>query len=209
MSTTDYLPTALTFDDGPTSTTTSDLLKVLDYGGAKATFFVLGSRISSLHDVLAEISELGHEVGNHSWSHQVFSQLKDIEFLRELEQTHNLIEKVTGSTPKLLRPPYGIISAHQKKLAEETFGYSTVMWNLDTEDWRKPGVSHLVQILRSSLNKGKVILLHDLYHDTIKAIEHTIRTYTTPAAEFVTVTKLREIFKKIEKKGSKIPQSIT
>lgn len=93
------------------------------------------------------VCEMGNEIGNLSWSHPNFLHLSNQEFTHELEKTHLLLSDITGRSPTLLRPPYGYITPEQRRIAEEHFGYKVVLWNVDTQDWRRPDpkkFSHLL-----------------------------------------------------------------
>lgn len=120
--------------------------------------------------------------------------MNDGQFLDDLDRCHRCITQITGSSPRFLRPPYGIISAHQKELAAVNFGYSTVLWNVDTQDWRQRKADELVKVLLSSLNRGSVILLHDLFPETVDAVSIVLGLTENAAEEFLTVSRLRDYF---------------
>lgn len=195
------MPTALTFDDGPTRLVTIELLDTLDSFGAKGTFFLVGSRAAKAPSIVSQILSRGHEIGNHSWSHINFRELPEGQFISELSKTHNCLYEITGISPTLLRPPYGVISQRQKELAQHRFGYSTVLWNIDTNDWKRPGVNQTASKIQSSCNNGQVVLLHDICRETVDAVALAIRTTRNPEREFVTVSKLRALFPTNRRKG--------
>ena len=101
---------ALTFDDGPNPTTTTQALDTLAKYGVKATFFVLGKNIAGNENLLKRMKSEGHVVGNHSWSHPVLSQLSLEDAKKQITDTEDLLTQVLGSSSKLMRPPYGAIT---------------------------------------------------------------------------------------------------
>lgn len=188
------LPTALTFDDGPAGAVTLDLLNTLDSKGVMATFFLVGSRAANQREIVSLIASRGHEIGNHSWTHPNFAKLADGQFISELARVHDCIGEITGFAPKLLRPPYGVISKRQRMLAEQQFGYSTVAWNVDTLDWKLRDSRQIAASIRSSVNKGYIVLLHDLYPTTVEAVDVAISNSIDTSGEWVTVSSLRSLY---------------
>ena len=100
---------ALTFDDGP-GPYTAQLLDILDQHGAKATFFLIGSKVSAQADVLRRMHARGHQLGNHSWSHPELPKLPVGQIAGEIDRTNDAIKQATGIKPTILRPPYGAVN---------------------------------------------------------------------------------------------------
>lgn len=124
---------AITFDDGPGVHTTR-LLNMLDQRGAKATFFVLGSKVDAQASVLRRMQNSGHQIGNHTWNHPSLTQLSPEGIRQEIGNTNAAIQRATGHTPKIVRPPYG--AANQTVNAElGRLGMSSILWSVDTRDW--------------------------------------------------------------------------
>src|SRR6184192_622570 len=130
---------AMTFDDGPSATLTPKLLDLLAAHQIKATFFVIGENVAEHSEIVARAAREGHEIGNHSWSHPNFGKMSDDAVRRELRKTDDAIRAAIGASPKLLRSPYGSITAREKKWIADEFGYKTVLWDVDPLDWRRPG----------------------------------------------------------------------
>src|SRR5207245_1040860 len=130
---------ALTFDDGPSAKLTPKLLDLLGTHHIKATFFVIGQNVADHPEIVARAAREGHEIGNHSWSHPAFAKMSDEAVRRELQKTDDAIHSATGNRPSLVRPPYGSITARQKKWINEEFGYKIIMWDVDPLDWKRPG----------------------------------------------------------------------
>jgi peptidoglycan-N-acetylglucosamine deacetylase len=156
---------------------------------AQLTFFVLGEQALSNSDLIQQMLRLGHEVGNHSWSHVDFSRAKDEEIRRELCDTHKLIQRC-GGNPKLMRPPYGKISQRQRRWIESEFGYRIVLWNIDSEDWRCPDTIQISKRILHSAYDGAVVLSHDIHSATVQAMIMVFETLANKGFEFVTVPHL-------------------
>src|SRR6266511_1929862 len=104
---TDRRRIALTFDDGP-SRTTPGVLDALDAFGVRATFFMIGSWVEQLPDIVRATAARGHELGNHTWTHVDSDRTRELATLRdEVARTNDVIERVAGRRPALMRPPYG------------------------------------------------------------------------------------------------------
>src|SRR5882724_2957395 len=106
---------AMTFDDGPSAKLTPKLLDLLAAHHIKATFFVIGENVVEHPEIVARAAHEGHEIGNHSWSHPYLAKMSDEGVRRELQRTEDAIKSATGARPTLLRPPYGSITARQKR----------------------------------------------------------------------------------------------
>ena len=136
---------ALTFDDGPGKTTTPKLLDLLAKRGVKVTFFVLGENVQENPEILKREVAEGHEIGNHSWSHPNLAKMSEEAVKKQLQGTQDLVFQLTGTKPKTMRPPYGSFTDHQRKWANEQFGFKVVLWEVDPLDWKRPGSSVVAQ----------------------------------------------------------------
>ena len=187
-------PAALTFDDGPAEKLTLELLDVLEEAKVFATFFCVGRRAKKHSSIVAEISRRGHEVGNHSWSHSNFLTLSDKVLQIEVTKAQDCLAEILGTPPKLLRPPFGLITAHQQALCREWCGCDTVRWNVDTEDWKLPGIDSICSTIIGAKNSGDVLLLHDTHAQTVAAVSKALADIVEPGRHFVTVSKLRAMY---------------
>ncbi|HYO19704.1 MAG TPA: polysaccharide deacetylase family protein, partial [Dermatophilaceae bacterium] len=126
----------LTFDDGPSPDFTPLILGTLRAWGARASFFVLGSKVQQYPDLVRQMIGEGHQVGNHSWSHPHLTTLTRQQVRDELARTSAAIEDATGDAPMTWRPPYedwnDEVDAEAKRL-----GMSVVLWDYatDSNDW--------------------------------------------------------------------------
>src|SRR4051812_22943524 len=181
---------ALTFDDGPNATLTPKLLDLLAARHLKATFFVVGQNAADHPDILKRAVREGHEIGNHSWSHPNLGKMSDEAVRRELQKTDDAIAAAIGKRPALLRPPYGSITARQKKWIHEEFGYRIIIWDVDPLDWKRPGPSVVTARILKETHAGSIVLSHDIHPPTIEAMPATFDQLMKKGFKSVTVTEL-------------------
>lgn len=186
-----YQQTSLSFDDGPHAKNTSRLLDIAKDYDAKFTFFVIGQRAAEHKELLTRMRDEGHEIGNHSWTHLNFKHSLDNVVKDEVERCHRRIFDVTGTPPKLFRPPYGAIHPHQKLWLETTLGYQIALWNLDTLDWRHQNCEAIYRKLTSQSLNNLVVLLHDIYNSTIVATQKILERVTDQKMRCLTISELR------------------
>jgi peptidoglycan/xylan/chitin deacetylase (PgdA/CDA1 family) len=181
---------ALTFDDGPSLENTPRLLDMLRKRGLKATFFVVGQCAAQHPDILRRIAAEGHEIGNHSWSHPSLSKMGELGVTEQLQRTHDVVQQITGSSPKLLRPPYGAFTANQRSWAHQKWGYKTILWDVDPLDWKVRNAGRVQsEILRQTV-PGSIILAHDIHASTVDAMPATLDALLAKGSQFVTVSEL-------------------
>src|SRR5213075_1383881 len=112
---------AMTFDDGPSAMLTQKLLDPVTSHHIKATFFVIGENVAEHPEIVARAAREGHEIGNHSWSHPYFARMSDDNVRSQLRRTDDAIRSAIGIRPTLLRPPYGSITAREKRWIHDQF----------------------------------------------------------------------------------------
>lgn len=158
----------LTYDDGPHQTLTPRLLDILGEAGAKATFFMIGQRVKIYPSIVRRVANEGHQIGNHSWSHPELTRVSAQRRHQEISMTQKIIEDTIGIQPILFRPPYGAITPQMKIEFKRDFGLNTVMWDVDTKDYTRPGAN---VVSRRVLNAapGEIVLMHDIHSPTIEA----------------------------------------
>ena len=151
---------AITFDDGPEPYTES-VLKTLKDAGAKATFFLIGRKIKGQESILNSMANEGHIIGNHSFSHDFWFDLKNEKNLQEeLERTSNEIQAVVGKRPLFFRPPYGVTTPALAK-AIKKLNYETIGWNIRSFDTNIQDSAKVLERIKQQLVPGSIILLHD------------------------------------------------
>ena len=149
---------ALTFDDGP-SEDTPRILEILAGYHVPATFFEVGANVERLPAVARAVREGGHEIGNHSHSHALFS-LRSGRFIEEeLRRAQHTIEEHTGERPRWFRAPYGVrwfgVGAAQRRL-----GLMGVMWTIIGYDWSSKADA-VVKRVAGAVSNGAILCLHD------------------------------------------------
>ncbi|WP_042477911.1 polysaccharide deacetylase family protein [Bacillus ndiopicus] len=185
---------ALTFDDGPHKVYTSEILDLLALHGAKATFFVIGENAKKNPELVMRIYEEEHEIANHTYTHPIKTTIPKL--MKEIEQTSEVLQNITGHTPTLFRPVGGqYTDAMIDAIAEA--GYKVVMWSwhLDTEDWKEPGVKKIIRIVNSA-KEGDVILFHDgggNRRQTVEALKQVLPELKKQGYTFVTISELLAI----------------
>ena len=178
---------ALTFDDGPSSKYTAQLLDGLKERGVKVTFFMLGEMASYNPKLVKRAYEEGHEIACHSWSHPDLTTLKESEIKKELNDTFQELDKACGTgADYLLRPPYG--ATNSKVL--NTVNVPIVNWSMDSLDWSLRNEKKVREKIVDEVYDGCIILCHDIHKTTIPAALGAIDDLMKEGYEFVTVSEL-------------------
>jgi peptidoglycan/xylan/chitin deacetylase (PgdA/CDA1 family) len=167
----------LTFDDGPSASSTPKLLTALKQNGLRATMFNEG-RFAAAYpaQVRAEVSA-GMWVGNHSYSHPHLIQQSQSQIDSEVSRAQQAIANAGGGTPKLFRPPYGETNAALRSV-EAKYGLTQIIWNVDSQDWNGASTAAIVAA-NARLTNGQVILMHDWPANTLAAIPSIARGLTS------------------------------
>ncbi len=165
----------LSFDDGPDPRYTPAILRTLRRYDARAMFFVCGEMAAVNQDLLREMADDGHVVGNHSWSHPLIPSLRPSRIRDELGSTSDLIERTLGSPPLWYRAPYGAWNRHSFEIGAE-LGMEPLAWTVDTLDWKEPGTGPIVRRVLDGAGPGVVVLSHDAGGDRSQSVA-ALRTY--------------------------------
>ena len=179
---------ALTFDDGP-GPYTAHLLDILDQYGAKATFFLIGSKVSGQASVVRSIQARGHQLGNHSWSHPELPKLSVDQIAGEIDRTNEAIRQATGVKPSILRPPYGAVNGvvlEQLRLRN----MSSILWSVDTRDWADRNSQIVCSRAVAGARPGAVILMHDIHQTSVNAVPCILSSLKQQGYSFVTIQQL-------------------
>ncbi len=150
----------LTFDDGPNATYTPQVLDLLARYDAQAVFFAIGQQVSGGSALVQRATADGHRLGNHSWSHPSLAELSRPAFDQEIGRTQDAVQAATGRRPTCLRPPYGAMGSQTRSWAAEA-GLEVVLWDIDPQDWARPGVDSIVRSVIDHVRPGDVVLFHD------------------------------------------------
>ena len=181
---------AMTYDDGPVVPNTPRLLDMLAARGIKATFFTVGTNAARNPNIIRRIVADGHELANHTWTHPYLSRLSDASVRSELQRSHDSLVKITGVAPRMYRPPYGAITARQKQWIFSEYGYPTILWSVDPQDWRTRNAATTRSRILAETKPGAIILVHDIHASSIDAMPGTLDGLLAKGFRFVTVSQL-------------------
>ncbi len=174
---------ALTFDDGPHPVYTKELLDGLKKRGVVASFFILGEHIEGNEELILQMKEDGHLIGNHTFSHVKLDTLNDDAACDEVKRTCQAIENITGEPVKYIRPPYG---SYNEEL-ECMINLNKVLWSVDPQDWNTTDVDAIVNHVVKNVGDGDIILLHDIYSTSVAAALRIVDELKAKGYIFVTV----------------------
>lgn len=185
---------ALTFDDGPNKVQTIKVLKILEKYEIKATFFTIGENIEYQKDIIKKVFEAGHEIGNHFYTHDNINKLSKEEIRKNIEKSNDLIYSITGVRPKVVRPPYGIVTDALKEVCAE-LNMSIIIWtsDKDSRDWAKTKDSEIINNVTAKVSNGDIFLFHDgskTYSNTLSAIDVVIPQLQKKGFKWVTISEL-------------------
>lgn len=135
------------------------MLDTLDAEQVKATFFLDGSWLSKNAELAKEIQKRGHELSNHAYSHPNMSRLSAERARLEISKTQDLLQKTLGVENRWFAPPSGDFNQKTVDIAS-SMGLQTVLWTLDTVDWRKPSSASVVAKIAKNVDAGTLILMH-------------------------------------------------
>ena len=181
---------ALTFDDGPHTVYTDQILDILEKNGAVATFFEVARNLPKAPDAVRRAVDLGCEIGSHSYRHANLGKMDQAAQQADQAAADAIFQEVLGTTPTLLRPPYGSMN----KTLKTTCGRSIVTWSIDTEDWLSKDADKVVASVQNAGNlDGQVILLHSIYGSTVEATEVLVPWLLERGYQLVTISELIQL----------------
>ena len=180
---------ALTFNVDWGEDVLPSILETLSKNGSPATFFITGRFAANFPELVKEIYEQGHEIGNHGYSHNHPNSANRRENQEEILKTEEVIKKLIGEPEKLFAPPYGECSPAVVEAAHD-IGYKTIMWTIDTIDW-KPGRTpeSIAQKVHSRAQNGAIVLMHPR-QVTVEALPKIIGDLEQEGYTFKTVSQI-------------------
>ena len=184
----------LTFDAGYENGCTARILDTLKEHDVPAAFFLVGNYMEKNGDLVRRMVEEGHIVGNHTMHHPDMSKLSDkASFSKELTDLENLFRQVTGKElPKYYRPPQGIYSEENLKMAQE-LGYKTVFWSLAYVDWQndhQPSAEYAFSKLLPRTHNGAVVLLHSTSATNAEILDELLSKWKEMGYRFASLEEL-------------------
>jgi peptidoglycan/xylan/chitin deacetylase (PgdA/CDA1 family) len=152
---------ALTFDDGPHPEYTSLLLHILERYRTLATFFMVGEAALRHSELVQQVAQAGHAIGNHSWNHPSFPSLPSHERRKQICACEQVLAPYGK---RLFRPPYGHESpgSHRDIVSLD---YQVISWSLAAEDWLEHDPAWMADVLTRNIQPGSIVLLHDAIWD--------------------------------------------
>jgi peptidoglycan/xylan/chitin deacetylase (PgdA/CDA1 family) len=150
----------LTFDDGPSSSATPEILDTLAQYRVPATFFLVGAHVRHSPDIARAIHAAGHEIGNHTDTHRKLHFKGPRATAEELRRAHEAIVSVVGQAPRLFRAPHGYKNPFLAHAAGE-LGYHLVGWTFGVWDSDCPGAETIRRRVAAKARPGAIVLLHD------------------------------------------------
>lgn len=177
---------ALTFDDGPHAVYTKELLEGLKARGVEATFFLMGSSVEGNEDLIRQMEEDGHLIGNHGYRHIQMTTAGIPAVQESVEKTGRIIKEITGIEPEYLRPPYG---DWNEELAE-TMELTPVFWSVDSLDWKYQNTLQITNRVLKKVGNGDIILMHDIFPTSVEAALEIVDTLLAQGYTFVTADEL-------------------
>ena len=176
---------AFTFDDGH-SKYTMEIVNTLVLNNSKATFFELGNRMKYNQEIVKNVLNNGMEIGSHTYAHKNLNKLTIEEIDEEINSTNIIFNEITGENIKLLRPPYGNIN----ELVKSRVNTPIITWNIDTNDWLYKDSEHVYNHIIENIESGDIILMHDVYSETVEAIKKVVPYLIEKGYKITTVSEL-------------------
>lgn len=184
---------SITFDDGPNPDFTPKVLSLLKGHKAKATFFLIGKNAEKHPEIVRQIIDEGHTIGNHSYSHSKnFGFFSSEKVATELNQTNTILKEITGKDIKMFRPPFGVTNPNIKKTLKNT-GHFSIGWSKRSLDTTNLSDEKILKRITSNLKRGDIILLHDSSSKSVAVLEQLLLTLQPHKLQSVPVDRLLEI----------------
>ena len=184
----------LTFDEGYEAGYTSKILEVLKENDVKAAFFITAHYLNTQEDLVNQMIEEGHIVGNHTVNHKSMPELSEEEIRKEVMDLHTAIYEKFGYEMKYIRPPKGEFSEKSIKYTN-TLGYKTVMWSFAYEDWnenKQPNEEKAKEKIINNFHNGEIILLHSNSKTNTNILDSIIKEAKSMGYEFKSLNEFEK-----------------
>ncbi|SFR08332.1 polysaccharide deacetylase family protein [Desulfoscipio geothermicus] len=179
----------ISFDDGPFPGMTEQYLDVLEKYDTRATFFMVGQRVSLYPELARKVIEQGSEIGSHSWWHGRLDQLETGQVFADLQSVAEQVYDIVGKEVSLLRPPYGRHSEAMVAAAQE-LNQQLILWDVDPRDWEDPPPEEIVAKILNQTIPGSIIVLHEGHKNTLQALPEIIQKLRERDLEPVPISEL-------------------
>lgn len=186
---TDENKVAMTFNCAVGNSDIDEILSILKKYNVKATFFLLGSWADDYPEEVQKIYDAGHEIGNHSYSHNDMPSMSYEKILLDIQKCNETIRNITGCSPTLFRAPSG--SYDNKTIsAAENLGMITIQWDVDSIDWKNISADEILKRVTTKVQKGSIIQLHTGTDHTAEALPNIIKILKDHGYEFMLINDL-------------------
>ena len=162
------------------------MLNILQAKKVNATFFIGGMWAVQNETLLKKINEMGYELGNHCYNHKDHDKLSAQHNKQEISATHQIVKRITGVEMNLFAPPSGAYNQATLNIASE-LGYKTIMWTLDTIDWRDKNTNLIYTRATKKISNGALVLMHPT-ENTLEALPKIIDYYLENNYQVVNVS---------------------
>ncbi|MBP1568450.1 MAG: polysaccharide deacetylase family protein [Oscillospiraceae bacterium] len=183
---------ALTFDDGPNTSTTNQVLDILEEYNAKASFFLIGENINARSEKSVKRAfDMGCEINNHSMTHSDMAEMSERDIRAEIESVNEQIFDIIGTYPSFFRPPYISVSDTMYAAIDIPF-----ISGAGCDDWMDDvSAEERAEKVLSKAQNGQIILMHDAEgnRQTVKALKTIVPELQKQGYELVTLTELFEV----------------
>ncbi|MFZ3091424.1 MAG: polysaccharide deacetylase family protein [Nitrospirota bacterium] len=187
---------ALTFDDGPHEPYTTQILDILKKYNIKATFFLVGKNIEKHPEIVKQIWEEGHAIGNHTYNHRRFFYTLFPAIREDILKCQGLIKNITGINTSLFRQPLGMRNPSIVKMVED-LNMHMIGWTLRTYDGTDQNPQRIVKRALNRITNGAILVMHDgcdkgrcAKSGTVAALPIILDALTKDGYKFVTVSEL-------------------
>lgn len=157
-----YKMVALTFDDGPTYTTTASLLNQLRYAGVPATFFLVGDRIAEYEDIVMRQNDENHSIQSHHFKHTDSTKSTPARIQTYAKRFDETLSSLIGVYPTMMRAPYGLF----EPFMQAGIPFPQIQWDVDTKDWTGKSSNAVLSVVKAETKDGSIILMHDIEEKT-------------------------------------------
>lgn len=183
----------LTFDEGYEAGYTHEILDILKENDVKATFFLTAHYVNTQEELVKQMIEEGHIIGNHTVNHKSMPSLTEEEIKKEVMDLHQAVYEKFHYEMKYIRPPKGEFS-EKTLMTTNALGYKTVMWSFAYEDWneeKQPDEEMAKEKILNNLHNGEIMLLHGNSKTNTNILDTIIKEAKNMGYEFKSLDEFK------------------
>ena len=184
----------LTFDEGYEAGYTDEILDILKINEVKATFFLTAHYVNTSEELVKQMIEEGHIIGNHTVNHKSMPTLNDVEVEKEIMDLHRVVKEKFKYNMKYIRPPMGEFSERTLNIIKE-LGYITTMWSFAYEDWnenKQPSKEYTINKILENAHSGEIILLHGNSKTNMEVLDEIIKEIKSMGYVFASLDEFQK-----------------